>query len=75
MVCDCPSFYLQIEHHLFPGISQYHYPAIAPIVEQTCKEFGVPYRTERNFWQAWKAHIRLLKDLGERGEAAPLHWD
>jgi fatty acid desaturase len=27
----------QIEHHLFPGISQYHYPALAPIVMQACK--------------------------------------
>ena len=35
---------LQIEHHLFPGVSQYHYPALAPIVMATCKEFGVSYR-------------------------------
>jgi fatty acid desaturase len=27
----------QIEHHLFPGISQYQYPAIAGIVKDTCK--------------------------------------
>src|SRR5690606_25129221 len=33
----------QIEHHLFPSISQYCYPAIAPIVKQTCKEFNIPY--------------------------------
>lgn len=37
----------QIEHHLFPGISQYYYPAIAPLVMQTCKEFNVPYRCVR----------------------------
>lgn len=37
-------FNLQIEHHLFPGISQYYYPAIAPLVVQTCKEYGIPYR-------------------------------
>ena len=35
---------LQIEHHLFPGVSQYHYPALAPIVIATCKEFGVSYQ-------------------------------
>ena len=31
-------------HHLFPAISHTHYPAIAPIVMQTCKEYGVPYK-------------------------------
>jgi len=35
---------MQVVHHLFPGISHTHYPAIAPIVLQTCKEFGVPYK-------------------------------
>jgi hypothetical protein len=30
-------------HHLFPSICHTHYPAIAPIVLQTCKEFSVPY--------------------------------
>lgn len=34
----------QVVHHLFPAISHTHYPAIAPIVMQTCKEFGVPYK-------------------------------
>ncbi|MBI1847729.1 MAG: fatty acid desaturase, partial [Candidatus Rokubacteria bacterium] len=29
----------QLEHHLFPQICHIHYAAIAPIVEQTCKEF------------------------------------
>ena len=31
-------------HHLFPGICHTHYPAIAPIVMDTCKEFNVPYK-------------------------------
>ena len=33
----------QIEHHLFPGLNHMYYPTIAPIVQQTCAEFGVPY--------------------------------
>jgi fatty acid desaturase len=32
-----------VVHHLFPSICHTHYPAIAPIVLQTCKEFSVPY--------------------------------
>lgn len=33
----------QIEHHLFPTISHLHYHKIKPIVQQTCKEFDIPY--------------------------------
>ncbi len=35
---------LQVVHHLFPNICHTHYPAIAPIVVETCREFGVPYK-------------------------------
>lgn len=34
---------LQVVHHLFPNVCHTHYPAIAPIVLQTCAEFGIPY--------------------------------
>ena len=33
----------QIEHHLFPTLSNHQLPEIAPIVKQTCKEFDIPY--------------------------------
>lgn len=69
----CAALNYQIEHHLFPGISQYHYPALAPIVKQTCKEFNVPYRYENTFADAFMCHIRHLKDMGEQGK--PFHWD
>ena len=59
----------QIEHHLFPGISQYHYPALAPIVMAAAKEFGVPYRVEPHFLAAWVAHVRYLYTLGKSGVA------
>jgi glyoxylase-like metal-dependent hydrolase (beta-lactamase superfamily II) len=32
----------QVEHHLFPKICHVHYPAIAQIVKETAKEYGVP---------------------------------
>ncbi len=59
----------QIEHHLFPGISQYHYPAICDIVRATSAEFSVPYRLEASFWTAWAAHVRHLAALGQAGKA------
>jgi len=39
-------FHLQVVHHIFPGINQYYYPQIAPIVKQACKEFGVPFNVK-----------------------------
>jgi linoleoyl-CoA desaturase len=54
----------QVEHHLFPTICHVHYRKIAPIVEQTAKEFGVPYKTKATFFEAVAAHARLLKELG-----------
>eukprot|EP00818_Percolomonas_sp_WS_P001012 CAMPEP_0117437580 /NCGR_PEP_ID=MMETSP0759-20121206/1596_1 /TAXON_ID=63605 /ORGANISM="Percolomonas cosmopolitus, Strain WS" /LENGTH=530 /DNA_ID=CAMNT_0005229215 /DNA_START=29 /DNA_END=1619 /DNA_ORIENTATION=+ len=56
----------QIEHHLFPSMSHVHYPAIQPIVEQTCEEFGVPYRYYDTFWDALRGHFRVLWRLSCR---------
>ncbi len=33
----------QTTHHLFPGVCQYYYPQITPIVRDACKKFGVRY--------------------------------
>ncbi len=33
----------QIEHHLFPSMSNHYLQKISPIVQQTCKEFNIPY--------------------------------
>jgi len=35
----------QIEHHLFPGLNHGHLHHIAPVVKQTCEEFGVEYKS------------------------------
>lgn len=56
----------QAIHHLFPRICHVHYPAIAPIVEQTAKEFGVPYLYNESFGKAFASHIRILSKLGKR---------
>ena len=56
----------QVEHHLFPNICHVHYRNIAPIVEKTSKEFGVPYKSKDTFIQAIAAHARLLKELGKK---------
>ncbi len=54
----------QIEHHLFPNICHVHYRAISPIVERTAKEFGLPYKENKTFFNAVGSHVRMLKALG-----------
>ena len=40
----CPStLSYHLEHTLFPALNYLYFPEIAPLVEETCKEFGVTY--------------------------------
>jgi linoleoyl-CoA desaturase len=60
----------QIEHHLFPTLSHLDYPAIAGVVEQTCRDFGVPYTANPTFGAAVASHFRWLKRMGAAESAA-----
>jgi linoleoyl-CoA desaturase len=53
----------QIEHHLFPRICHIHYPALAPLVKQTCQEFGIDYQANETFRSAIAAHYSWLRKL------------
>ena len=55
----------QIEHHLFPHICHVHYSDLAPIVKETAKEFGLPYRDETSFMGAIRLHTAQLRQLGQ----------
>jgi linoleoyl-CoA desaturase len=54
----------QIEHHLFPKICHLHYPALAPVVEATCREFGVRYVAHRTLFGSLASHFRWLRRMG-----------
>ena len=54
----------QVVHHLFPKVSHVHYPALAPIVEQTAKDFDLPYHCIPTFTQAVLGHGKMLRALG-----------
>lgn len=54
----------QIEHHLFPNICHIHLPKIAPIVQATAKEFGLPYHENPSFFAALRSHFGTLKKMG-----------
>jgi fatty acid desaturase len=51
---------LQVTHHLFPYISQIHYPAIAPIIREHCKAYGIQYHHLPTFTDALTAHLKYL---------------
>jgi linoleoyl-CoA desaturase len=57
----------QTEHHLFPHLPHTTYPLIAPVVEQTCVDWGVPYRVQPTLWAALRSHHRHVRELG-RGD-------
>ena len=57
----------QIEHHLFPRICHLHYLALAPIVEETCREFGLQYLAHETFRAAVASHFRWLRQMGTAG--------
>ncbi|DAZ95884.1 TPA: hypothetical protein N0F65_009086 [Lagenidium giganteum] len=63
----------QVTHHLFPGVSQYHYPAIAPIIMDVCKKYNVKYTVLPSFTVALKAHFQHLKDMGRLGQPVHVH--
>ena len=52
------------EHHLFPAICHINYPLISPIVEETCREFGIPYKEHKSFPAGIAAHYRWLRRMG-----------
>jgi linoleoyl-CoA desaturase len=54
----------QIEHHLFPRICHIHYPALAPLVKETCGEFGVRYAAHETLMAAVASHFRWLRRMG-----------
>ncbi|MEI9918821.1 MAG: acyl-CoA desaturase [Bacteroidota bacterium] len=56
----------QVEHHLFPNVCHVHYRAIAPIVENTAKEFGLPYKSKETFLEAIVAHAKIMRELGKK---------
>jgi linoleoyl-CoA desaturase len=54
----------QVEHHLFPRISHTNYPRVARVVEEACREYGVPYLSHRTFVAGIASHYRWLRQLG-----------
>jgi linoleoyl-CoA desaturase len=60
---------LHLTHHLFPGWHHRHYEALAAIVADTAKEFGLSYRC-LGYRQLLRAQQDFLQSMGRAPEAA-----
>jgi linoleoyl-CoA desaturase len=52
------------EHHLFPAICHVNYPSVSKVVEETCRDFGIPYKEYRSFSAGIAAHYHWLRRMG-----------
>jgi linoleoyl-CoA desaturase len=59
----------QVEHHLFPRVNHLHYPALARIVEETCRAHRLRYRCEPTLLSALAANLRWLRRMGSAAPA------
>ena len=53
----------QTEHHLFPTFPHTVYPAIAPIVAETCADFDIPYHVHPTLRAALRSHYRHVREM------------
>jgi fatty acid desaturase len=62
--------WLQIGHHLFPGLSHERVWALCPLIKATCHEFGVRYQEYRHLWgmvQQAEAYFAGLSEAKTKG--------
>ncbi|MGM0375418.1 MAG: fatty acid desaturase family protein [Bacteroidota bacterium] len=60
----------QVEHHLFPNISHVHYKKVSQLVQETAREYNLPYHYQETFFQAVRSHWKMLKLLGRQPQEA-----
>jgi fatty acid desaturase len=53
----------QIEHHLFPGLNHCHLSHISPVVQSTCEEYGVCYKSYATWSDTMQAALDWLDKL------------
>ena len=51
----------QIEHHLFPNMSNIHYPVVSKIVQEYCKENNIPYVNKKTLYEAYASFNKYLQ--------------
>lgn len=54
---------MQIEHHLFPGLNHCHLHLIQPVIEKTCHEYGVHYKSYDSWSDIMNSTLQWLDRL------------
>jgi linoleoyl-CoA desaturase len=50
----------QIEHHLFPNMSNIHYPEVSKIIRSYCKDHNLPYVNKETLYEAYKSFEKYV---------------
>ena len=50
---------------MFPHVSQWYYPEMAPIVREVCEEYGVRYNLKESIWDMIRAHAERIVMFGD----------
>ena len=70
----------QIEHHLFPTMPRYKYPALVPHIRQLCADNQIEYRSEgeiailKRNWQTLRAVAQAPASPGAAGSRSDTVW-
>jgi acyl-lipid (7-3)-desaturase (Delta-4 desaturase) len=54
----------QIEHHIFPRMSSWHYPRISHVVKECCQRHGVTYNYFPYIWDNTVSTLRYMRKVG-----------
>ena len=54
----------QIEHHIFPRLSSWHYPGLCGAVRDCCKRHGVKYTYYPSLWSNVKSMLKYMRSAG-----------
>lgn len=59
----------QVEHHVLPDVCHVHYKKLSKIVQETAREFGMPYHVKKSIFHAIIDHNKMLRILGRNPDA------
>jgi linoleoyl-CoA desaturase len=63
--CIFGGFHAHVAHHLLPGVSHVHYPALTYMIRFVLEENDIPYQAV-TFFGGVKSHLKHLKNLGQQ---------
>ena len=69
----CSGLQYQVEHHLFPTLSHVQLERASPLIQEFCRQHGLPYHTmswPKVLWRAWAVLLDPPRTVPELSRAA-----